>query len=98
VTSNGDGTGMTGNMSVRRNIDWARFERSVSEGAERLTQHIMDVEQLHQAGKPIWPWRLELLLSTYTTQRCLEGVLDDLRQEESASPARQRRTGMRIRP
>jgi len=68
-------------MSIQRNIVLARFEHSVSEGAERLTQHIMDVEQLRHAGKPILPWTLELLLSSYTTQRCLEGVLDGLRQK-----------------
>jgi hypothetical protein len=72
---------MTGIMSIQRNIVLAQFEQRVSEGADRLTRHLMGVQQLRQAGKPILPWTLELLLSAFTTQRCLEGVLDDLRRE-----------------
>jgi hypothetical protein len=85
----GDGTGTTGTMSYRRDIVLAQFEQRVSEGAERLTRHIMCVQQMHQTRDPdlALELELELLLSSYTTQCCLEAVLDDLQHAQRALPA-----------
>lgn len=83
----GDGTGTTGTMSYRRNIVLAQFEQRVSEGAERLTRHIMCVQQMHRSRDPDLPLALALLLSSYTTQCCLEAVLDDLQHAQRALPA-----------
>jgi hypothetical protein len=84
-----DGTGTTGTMSYQRNIALAQFEQRVSEGAERLTWHIMRVQQMHRSRDPDLPLALalELLLSSYTTQYCLEAVLDDLQHAQRALPA-----------